>query len=132
MHNLLEGIRSELRAGGEDENNSKNCKNYLDILCIYRYNFRNEEGELEFKAFEWDEQNIEHIAEHSVTPEEAEEACANTPLILRSRHGKYLIFGQSDSGRYLTVIIKPKPAGVIRVITARGMDDAERRRYLQR
>jgi uncharacterized DUF497 family protein len=87
---------------------------------------------LRFDSFEWDEENIAHISKHSVTPEEAEEACDNNPLILRARDGKYYALGQTDSGRYLTVIIRPKPGGVVRVITARDMDESERRRYLRR
>jgi hypothetical protein len=65
-------------------------------------------------------------------PEEAEEACSGNPLILRSRHGRYLVLGQTENGRYLTVIIQPKPGGIVRVITARQMNNAERQRYLRR
>lgn len=89
-------------------------------------------GELNFKAFEWDTKNTGHIAQHSVLPEEAEEACSYNPLILRSRHARYLVLGQTESGRYLTVVIQPKPAGIVRVITAREMNNAERQRYSRR
>ncbi|MBC8358719.1 MAG: BrnT family toxin, partial [Candidatus Aminicenantes bacterium] len=54
------------------------------------------------------------------------------PLILRSRHGRYLVLGQTESGRYLTVVIQPKPGGIVRVITAREMNNTERQRYLRR
>ena len=76
---------------------------------------------------EWDETNIEHLARHGVNPEEAEEACYYRPYILKGRHGAYLLFGQSDDGRYLFVVVRYKGNGVARVITARDMTDAERR-----
>lgn len=87
---------------------------------------------MRFISYEWDERNISHIAEHSVTPEEAEDACFNNPLILRARGGRYYLLAQTDSGRYLTVIVQPKPNGIARVITARDMNTAERKRYLRR
>jgi uncharacterized DUF497 family protein len=87
---------------------------------------------LYIQSYEWDAKNTEHIAEHGVTPEEAEEACFNNPLILRAREGKYYVLGTTDSGRYLTVIIRPKFRGLVRVITARDMDTSERHRYQRR
>ena len=77
--------------------------------------------------FEWDEDNIEHIARHGVNPEEVEEACYNRPYILKGRHGSYLIYGQTDDGRYVIVVARYKGRGIIRVITARDMNDTERR-----
>ena len=87
---------------------------------------------MNFRTFEWDIKNTGHIAQHAVTPEEAEEACSHNPLVLRSRYHRYLVLGETDSGRYLTVVIQPKPAGIVRVITARQMNNAERQRYLRR
>ena len=83
-------------------------------------------------SFEWDEANINHIARHNVMPEEVEEACFNNPLILRGRLSRYYALGQTDSGRYLTVIIQYKFKGTARVITARDMDKSERQRYMRR
>ena len=87
---------------------------------------------MRFRSFEWDEANIGHIAFHRVTPEEAEEACYNGPLIRKARAERYYILGRSDNGRYLTVIVQPKWGGSARVITARDMDKSERQRYLRR
>ena len=77
--------------------------------------------------FEWDEDNIEHIARHGVSPEEVEEACYNSPYILKGRRGSYLIYSQTGDGRYLLIVGRYKGRGIIRVITARDMTDAERR-----
>ena len=87
---------------------------------------------MRFSSFEWDEVNIGHIAEHNVTAEEVEEACFNDPFVLKGRQKRYYVLGRADSGRYLVVIIQPKSREIVRVITARDMDKAERRRYLRR
>ena len=87
---------------------------------------------MRFKAFEWDQMNIAHIAEHRVTAEETEEACYNKPLIFRSRLGRYYVLGRTDTGRYLTVIVSPKNKDTVRIITARDMSQAERHRFYRR
>ena len=81
------------------------------------------------RSFEWDDFNTGHIARHNVSPEEAEEAFSNKPVILKSREKRYYIFGQTDNGRYLTIIVKFKFGGQVRVVTARNMSNAERSRY---
>jgi len=81
------------------------------------------------RSFEWDDTNRGHIARHNVSPEEAEEACTNNPVILKSREQHYYIFGQTDNGRFLTIIVKFRFGGLARVVTARNMSNAERSRY---
>ena len=50
----------------------------------------------------FDERNIEHIAHHSVIPEEVEEVCYGNPFVTkaRSRRGKrrYRVIGQTEGG----------------------------------
>lgn len=87
---------------------------------------------MKITSFEWDENNINHIAEHGVNPEEVEEACFNNPLVLRGRWKRYYVLGQTDSGRYLMVVIELKTSDAARVVTARDMVQAERRRYSRR
>jgi uncharacterized DUF497 family protein len=87
---------------------------------------------MRFKSFKWDLNNIAHIAEHGVSPEEAEETCYNNPLILKSRLHRYYVLGQTDNGRYLTVVVAPIDKVKIRVITAREMSEAERQRFQRR
>ncbi len=87
---------------------------------------------MRFKTFEWDQTNIDHIAEHSVKTDEAEEACYNRPLVFKTRQEKYCVLGRSDSGRYLTVIIFVHDKNTVRVITARDMSGSERQRFYRR
>lgn len=39
-------------------------------------------------GFKWDEQNLEHIAQHMVGPDEAEAVLGNKPRVLRTGDGK--------------------------------------------
>jgi uncharacterized protein len=79
--------------------------------------------------FEWDDANVEHIARHHVAPEEAEEVFRSRFHLMHSRLGRYTALGQTESGRYLFCIFEPKGAGVVRIITARDMEDPERKLY---
>lgn len=77
----------------------------------------------------WDESNVEHIARHGVSPDEAEQACFSRPKVRRGRCGRYLVLGRTKGGRYLLVVLTHLGGGEGRVITARDMDDRERRLY---
>lgn len=81
----------------------------------------------------WHEDNVLHIARHKVSPEEVEEVCfSGSPQIEIGRGGLYYITGQTESGRYLFVVIKYLGRGNARVITSRDMDAKEKARYKRR
>ena len=82
--------------------------------------------------FWWDENNIEHIANHGVEPYETEEVIDDDPFIAKMGEGKYVAYGQTDSGRYLLVVFAPKSEQRLRVITARDMTAAEKKRFKRR
>jgi uncharacterized DUF497 family protein len=77
-------------------------------------------------SLEWDSANIEHIARHGVTTEEVEEACDNRPFILKGRSGAYLIYSQTNAGRFILAIARHRYGGTFRVITARDMTENEK------
>lgn len=81
--------------------------------------------------FEWDDENVEHIAQHHIETDEAEAVFDNKPLVLRSQGGKYVAYGQSDEGRYLMVVFVRK-SGMIRVVTARDLAEGEKKRLKRR
>lgn len=86
-----------------------------------------------FKAFEWDEENIEHILRHNVVPDEVEEACINKPHVRRTVDKRYLVYGVAfSSGRYLFIVGISKGKGVFRTITARDMTEREKFLYRRR
>lgn len=69
------------------------------------------------------------IQKHGVEPEEVEEAFFNVPYKVRkASSGKYLLYGQSDNGRYLFIVFT-WVGRRIKVISARDMTLSERRYY---
>ncbi len=72
-------------------------------------------------VFDWDENNLEHIARHGVTAHEVEELMMNDPLdfgrVLRNGEDRTVQVGITDDGRFLTVITAER-GYKIRVVTA--------------
>ena len=84
----------------------------------------------------WKDQFVEKLAQkHGVSVAEAEETLRATPYIRKVSKGNvkgenvYAAYGQTAAGRYLVVIYIRKPKGVLLPISARDMDDAERKYY---
>jgi uncharacterized DUF497 family protein len=84
---------------------------------------------LVLSGFEWDDGNADHIARHGLSPDEVEEAFAGTLKIRKTRDGRYLAFGETLDGRLVLAVFEKLAEGRVRVVTARDMDDAERRLY---
>ena len=89
---------------------------------------------------EWDDDNIEHLARHSIEPEAVEEVVYEDcypAWVVRGRRReirelRWTVFGQTCAGRYLVAVIAPYPQrGVWRAVTAREMERPTRRRYQQ-
>jgi len=78
------------------------------------------------ERLDWDEDTEEHIARHGVTIDEVEEAVNNILFVKRSRV-YLLVLAQTESARYLAVILDALGKGVWRVVTARPMSNSERR-----
>jgi uncharacterized DUF497 family protein len=84
----------------------------------------------------WKDQFVEKLAEkHQVSVSEAEDVLHSQPLIRKVGKGHvkgenvYAAYGQSAAGRYLVVFYIRKKTGVLLPISARDMDEAERRYY---
>jgi uncharacterized DUF497 family protein len=81
-------------------------------------------------GFEWDEGNIEHIAEHDVIPDEAEEVFSDTDNVLDEdiEHSviedRFLIIGKTEKGRLLYQIFTRR-GDKIRVISSRDINKKE-------
>lgn len=82
---------------------------------------------LRVEGFIWLDWVIDKIiAKHGVYPEEVEEAFFNSPYkVRRIEENKYLLFGRSEEGRYLSIVFVWE-GHYIKTITARDMTDAER------
>lgn len=87
--------------------------------------------------FEWDENNIDHIARHDVEPWEAEEAVADyerVPIPARGRPRAGAI-GMTEVGRTLVVIVERVErvgGSKRRVVTARDVTNNEKGIYRRR
>lgn len=94
--------------------------------------YRKERGDmLHIKTLEIDDLILEKIETvHGVHFREAEEVCLSEGKhVRRGKEGLYKIFGQSDAGRYLLVVLADKHDGDWKIVTAREMTDTEKRLY---
>lgn len=88
---------------------------------------------MEIREFEWDDNNIEHIARHGVFPDEVEDvAFDDNPWIRKGRKGTRYMLGYTVAGRYLFVVYVLKGKGIARVITSMDMDDKTKKLYKKR
>ena len=88
---------------------------------------------MEISEFEWDDDNIEHIARHRVEPGDVEDvAFDDEPWVKKGRQGTRYMLGYTIAGRYLFVVYILRGKGVARVVTAMDMDDKTRKLYRKR
>jgi len=85
---------------------------------------------MKIKGFQWDQTNSQHILQrHGVTPAEIEEIFIGSPVFRKTYQGRRIALGQTEAGRYLLVVFLPVGEGRVRVISARDMEDNEKRYY---
>jgi uncharacterized DUF497 family protein len=84
--------------------------------------------------FRWNDWNVEHIAEHRVSPEEAESVvrAARRLYPRKIQEDKWLAWGQGTGGRLLQVIFVMADDETIYVIHARPLTEREKRRHRRR
>ena len=88
---------------------------------------------MHISAFDWDEMNEDHIAEHGVAIFEVQDALLyRRPLFVRGSGGKYIAHGVTEEGSYLFIVFVFKGIGRVRVITARDMTYKDKRLYKKR
>lgn len=75
--------------------------------------------------FRWNAWNEDHIARHGVPTREAEQVVANGHR-RRIEDDKYKVVGRGTGGRWLQVIYIFDPPGIVYVIHARPLTDAEK------
>jgi len=91
---------------------------------------------LRISGFIWLRNIVEKVeAKHRVSLDEVEEVFLAPPQFRRLEKGKvdgedvYGAYGQTEAGRYLTVVFIRKLGGRALIITARDMDSKERKQY---
>ena len=80
-------------------------------------------------GFDWDDENVLHIERHQFTPDEVEEVFAGDYKVRRTRNKLYIALGETLDGRLAFVVFRRLSGGLIRVVTARDMDNSERRLF---
>lgn len=86
---------------------------------------------MEIKNISWDQDMVDHISRHEVSPEEVEEVLfdeEDPPLVLKGREGKYLAYGKTGGGRNL-LIVWVVTYRKTKIITAREMTTKEKQFY---
>lgn len=86
--------------------------------------------------FDWDDSNIEKIANHNVDPQEAEDALLDPRRLSTAarRVGgerRFAAIGSTEEGRMLLVVFTLR-RGALRVITAHDASPRDKRRYRRR
>jgi uncharacterized DUF497 family protein len=85
------------------------------------------------REIRWTEESEDHIARHGVVPVEVEQVLYSRPrLITKGREDVTLVFGTTDAGRHLVVVLADADDGRLFVVTARAMADPERRAFARR
>jgi len=84
-------------------------------------------------VFEWDDENVEHIGEHRVTPREAEQAvldpmCMDAETSSMESEHRDGVIGMTDQGRILQVIFTDRE-GLIRVLQTMTATRRQQRTY---
>ena len=84
--------------------------------------------------FRWNDWNIEHVQEHGVSPEEAEDLLreGHATLPVSYGGGKKVVWGRGWGGRLLQVVFVPDDEETAYVIHARPLTESEKRRYRRR
>lgn len=81
----------------------------------------------------WTDESESHIARHDVTPTDVHEVLQSKPKFYRQgRDGTVLVFGTTNSGRHLLVVLAESLDGRDYVITARDMTHGEKRNFKQK
>ena len=91
---------------------------------------------MDIERFIWLPSVVDKIlGKHNVSPEEVEEVFYSRPMVRFHEKGRiqgenmYAAFGQTESGRYITVLYILKQQRQALVISARDMNSIERKRY---
>jgi len=86
---------------------------------------------LRIESLEIDDHILDKIEKsHGVKFEEAEEVCLSEQRhVRRGRGGLYKVFGRTEAGRYILVVLVHKGSSDWKIATARQMTNDEKRLY---
>lgn len=89
--------------------------------------------EVAWREIRWNDDSEAHIARHHIVPGEVEELVNSRPRLAKpGRDGTELLFGTTNAGRHLLVVLTGSEDGCSYVVTAREMTGRERRVFTDR
>jgi uncharacterized DUF497 family protein len=89
-------------------------------------------------GLDWDDDNVAHIARHGVSPSEVADVCYGEHFAEKDpdskSHGedRYILSGQTQSGRYLDVVVERLHGTYFRPVAAFEMTETYKRSYKKR
>ena len=101
------------------------------LLCA-TINKLEKSNRMNIASLDWDDENVEHINRHRVTPTEVEDICFEPHIAYSGTNDRYILYGQTDNGRYLKVVLKRLHGTRFRPITSFDMSESEKRNYRKR
>ena len=84
--------------------------------------------------FRWNNWNLEHVAHHGVSIDEAEMVVtqARPPFPEQRGGNKWAVWGRGLGGRFIQVVYVFDPDGTLYIIHARLLTDVEKKRLRKR
>ena len=98
------------------------------LLCVTIINAE-KSNLMNIVSLEWDDENVEHISRHYVTPAEVVDVCFEPHIAYSGANNRYILYGQTGDGRYLKVVLKRLHGARFRPITAFDMSESEKHNY---
>jgi len=85
-----------------------------------------------FEELNWDDERLEHIATHDVAISEVLEVLEGVFWSPKWEGDRRRVYGQTENGRYLFIIVGRRRSGELWLVTARDMTTGERRLFLKK
>jgi uncharacterized DUF497 family protein len=91
-------------------------------------------GSFRITELDIDDRNLVHLSQHGVSPEEIYQCLWNRKKVRakKEERGRYYLYGSTDGGKLLFVVLVDLGGGLARPISAREMTPAERRYYVKK
>ncbi|HUV93242.1 MAG TPA: hypothetical protein VMX14_00240 [Anaerolineae bacterium] len=85
-----------------------------------------------FEELNWDDERLEHIAAHNVAIGEVLGVLEGVFWSPKWEGDKRKVYGQTESGRYLLIVVGRRRSGGLWLVTARDMTAGERHLFLKK
>lgn len=95
--------------------------------CVTLY--YNKNNDMKIGGLKWDDENIEHISKHSITPSDIEDVCFGTHITYPARYKRYLVYGKTYHGKYIKVVLEHLYGTMFRPKTSYLMTESEKGKY---